>query len=97
MSFFKRIFGGGSQSSAAAVERAVGAPVEHKGFSIQAMPFKEQGQFQTSGVISKEVDGVMQEHRFIRADRFTSEDVAAEQAIRKACQIIDEQGERIFR
>ena len=97
MSFLKRIFGGGSQSSDAPAKRAVGAPVEHKGFSIQATPFKEQGQFQTSGVITKEINGVMQEHSFIRADRFTSEEVAVEQAIRKARQIIDEQGDMLFR
>src|SRR5690606_33693507 len=96
LSFLKRIFGGGSKDNAAPVERIVGEPVEYKGFTIRATPLKEQGQFQTSGVISKEIDGVMQEHRFIRADRFTGEDIAAEQAMRKACQIIDEQGERIF-
>lgn len=96
MSFLKRIFGGGSKASHEPAERTVGEAVEHEGFLIRATPFKEQGQFQTCGVITKEINGVMKEHRFIRADRFTSEDAAAEQAVRKACQLIDEQGERIF-
>lgn len=74
----------------------MGEVVEHKGFSIRATPFREDGQYQTCGVISKDVNGVVKEHRFIRADRFPGEDVAAEQAIRKGRQLIDEQGESIF-
>lgn len=96
MSFLKRLFGGGSKAGNAGGERTVGEVVEHKGFSIRATPFREGGQYQTCGVISKEVDGVLKEHRFIRADRFESEDAAAEIAIRKGMQIIDEQGDRIF-
>jgi len=98
MSFLKRLFGGGGSSSdeGAVSERTVGEVVEHNGFSIRATPFKEDGQYQTCGVISKDVDGVVKEHRFIRADRFPSEDVAAEQALRKGRQIVDEQGESIF-
>lgn len=97
MSFLKRLFGGGgAASNEAPGERTVGDPVEHKGFVIRATPFKEDGQFQTCGVITKDLNGEMKEHRFIRADRFPGEDMAAEQAIRKARQIIDEQGDAIF-
>lgn len=92
MSFWKKLFGGGG---ADAVEPA-GDPVEHKGFSIRATPFTEGGQFQTCGVISKEIDGEVKEHRFVRADRFASRDDAVDVTLRKARQIIDEQGERIF-
>ena len=35
---------------------------EHKGFTIEARPYKEGGQFQLAGVISKEIDGVRKEH-----------------------------------
>jgi hypothetical protein len=94
MSFLKRLFGGGGGDAGASAP--AGQPVEHNGFTIQATPFTEGGQFQTCGVISKEIDGERKEHRFIRADRFASSDEAAETAIRKARQIIDEQGERIF-
>lgn len=97
MSFLKRLFGGGGAArNEAPGERTVGDPVEHKGFVIRATPFKEDGQFQTCGVITKDLNGEMKEHRFIRADRFPGEDMAAEQAIRKARQIIDEQGDAIF-
>jgi hypothetical protein len=94
MSFFKKLFGGGSSGADS------GKPLktlEHKGFMIEARPYKEGGQFQLAGVISKEIDGMRKEHRFIRADRFTSIDEAADIAIAKGRQIIDEQGENIFR
>ena len=94
MSFFKKLFGGGG--GAAAPPKSVKS-AEHKGFTIEAMPYKEGGQFQLAGVISKEIDGVRKEHRYVRADRFTSIDEAAEIALVKGRQIIDEQGENIFR
>lgn len=94
MSFLKRLFGGGSAGADA--QPAAADPVEHKGFTIRPTPFTENGQFQTCGVISKEIDGEMKEHRFIRADRFASRDDAVEVSLRKARQMIDEQGERIF-
>lgn len=93
MSFWKKLFGGGGD---AAREEPAGEPVEHKGFIIRATPFTEDGQYQTCGLISKEIDGEVKEHKFIRADRFPSRDDAIEVTLRKGRQIIDEQGERIF-
>lgn len=92
MSFWKKLFGGGG----AAAEEPAGEPVEYKGFVIRATPFAEGGQYQTCGVISREIGGEVKEHRFIRADRFASKDDAIETTLRKARQVIDEQGERIF-
>ncbi|MCT8991234.1 HlyU family transcriptional regulator [Chelativorans sp. SCAU2101] len=94
MSFLKRLFGGGGKDGEA---ETVGQPAEHKGFTIRATPFRQDGQYQTCGVISKTVDGETKEHRFVRADRFPSPDLAAEHAVRKGKQIIDEQGDAIFR
>lgn len=96
MSFLKRLFGGGGESAGQAKE-AASKEIEHNGFRIRATPFKEGGQFQTCGVISKEIDGVVKEHRFIRADRFASLDDAVDVSFRKGKQLIDEQGETIFR
>lgn len=92
MSFWKKLFGGGG---AARQEEAV-EPVEHKGYAIRPTPYLEGGQYQTCGVISKEVNGELKEHRFIRADRFASRQDAIDVTIRKAQQVIDEQGDRIF-
>ena len=92
MSFWKTLFGGGGT---AANEPPLD-PVEYKGYVIRPAPFVEDGQYQICGVISREVGGEVKEHRFIRADRFPSKDDAVEVTLRKAKQVIDEQGERIF-
>lgn len=93
MSFFKKLFGGGSNAdSTAPAEEIV-----YKEFTIVSAPITESGQFRLCANISKEVDGALQEHRLIRADIFTSADEASEAAIRKAKRAIDEQGEAIFR
>lgn len=95
MSFLKRLFGlGGETPSAPAAPSS--EPVDHKGFVIRATPFKSDGQYQTCAVITKEVGGETKEHRLVRADRFASLDDATEVSLRKARQMIDEQGERIF-
>ena len=94
MSFWKSLFGGGR-------DKPTGPPkpvreAEHDGFRIQATPYAEAGQFQVAGVISKEIDGVARQHRFVRADRFGSLDEAAEFTVTKARQIIDQRGDKLF-
>ena len=95
MSFLKRLFGLGGSAGDGASQPA-GDPVEHKGFTIRATPYKEEGQFQTCGVVSKEIGGAMKEHRFVRADRFASLEEATAHSLRKGRQLVDEQGERMF-
>ena len=93
MSFWKSLFGGGS---AAESEGKPGAPVEYNGFTIRAAPYKSDGQYQTAGIIEKDVGGMRKEHKFIRADRHASLDDAVEFSLSKAKQIVDQQGERMF-
>ncbi|WP_378949706.1 HlyU family transcriptional regulator [Mesorhizobium sp. ANAO-SY3R2] len=95
MSFLKRLFGGGGGATEAPAS-AVAKEIEYKGFSVKATPYKEEGQFQTCGVVSKEIDGVVKEHKFIRADRFAALDDAVEVSLTKGRQLVDEQGERMF-
>ena len=52
MSFWKSLFGGGSVSES---EGKPGAPVEYNGFTIRAAPYKAEGQYQTAGIITKDV------------------------------------------
>jgi hypothetical protein len=92
MSFLSALFG-----------RGVGAktdkppePVEYKGYVIRAAPYQNEGQYQTAGMIEREVGGVRKEHRFVRADAFASYDDAVTFTLGKARQMIDLQGERIF-
>ena len=93
MSFWKSLFGGGSSQGA---DGKPSAPVDYNGFMIQAAPYKAEGQYQTAGVITKEVGGTVKEHKFIRADRHAAYDDAVEFSLAKARQIVDQQGERMF-
>ena len=93
MSFLKKLFGGGSKESASAGPKR---QLEYNGFVISATPYKEGGQWQTCGTLTKTIDGAVKEHRFIRADRFADEEAAADHAILKGQQIIDQLGERCF-
>lgn len=96
MSFLKNLFGRGASDDSASPPAKALKEVEHKGFLVRATPFKQDGQFQTCGVVSKEIGGTAKEHRFVRADRFASVDDAVDIAIRKGIQLIDEQGDRLF-
>ena len=89
MSFFKSLFGGGKPAPS-------GKRAEHKGFTIEAAVYPEGGQFQLAGVISKEIDGAVKQHRYVRADRFASASEAADRALDKGRQIVDEQGDKVF-
>jgi len=92
MSFWSALFGRGAGAGGAKPSE----PVEYKGYVIRAVPFANNGHYQTSGVIAREVDGVRKEHRFIRADAHASYDDAVTFTLNKARQIIDLQGERTF-
>lgn len=94
MSFLKKLFGGGADAGAG--EAAAAKTLEYKGFTIEARPYKEGGQYQLAGVIAKEIDGVRKEHKYIRADRFAGLDEAADIALAKGRQIIDERGDGVF-
>ena len=58
MSFLKSLFGmGGNKGEAGSGPAATAKEAEHKGFIIRATPYKEGGQFQTAGMIVKEIGG----------------------------------------
>ena len=92
MSFLSALFG----RLAPAQPQKVAEPVEYKRFIIRAEPYKSEGQYQTAGIIEREIGGVRKEHRFIRADAFASYDDAVTFTLGKARQIVDLQGERMF-
>ena len=55
------------------------------------------GPVEPAGVITKSFPDGVKKHKFIRVDTHTSKDDAVAFSITKAQQIIDEQGDRIFR
>ncbi|MCB8838616.1 HlyU family transcriptional regulator [Aurantimonas sp. VKM B-3413] len=95
MSFLKKLFGGGN-ASGASPEPKVAAEEFYKGFTIQATPMKEGGQYRLAATISKEIGGDTKSHKLVRADLFQSADEAARFALTKAQQVIDEQGDALL-
>ena len=96
MSFWKNLFGGGSSNAEPAGDKVLGEE-SHKGFLIKAIEMKAGSELQLAGTIEKEVGGELKTYRFVRADRMSSRDDLIVLAIAKGRQIIDEQGEAIFR
>jgi hypothetical protein len=92
MSFWKKLFGGGPSQEAPAPRESE----EYGGFVIAATPFQAEGRWQLCGVISREVDGAVKEHQFIRADAFGSREDAVQMTFLKGRQIIDQQGESLL-
>lgn len=89
MPFFKKLFGGGGAETAAATE-------DYEGYRITATPIAEGNTFRVSATIEKDVGGETKTHKLIRADTVQGLEVAQAACFRKARQVIDEQGDRIF-
>jgi hypothetical protein len=89
--FLKCLFGGGQ-----AAPQAAAASLEYKGYIITPTPMSEGGQFRLCGVITKDIDGEMKEHKFIRADVCQSKEQAIDLAEMKGKQVIDQLGDRLF-
>jgi hypothetical protein len=90
MSFLRKLFGGG--------ETPPGAPpaIEHRGYTIRATPYPAGAEWQMCGEIERTIDGQVRQHRFVRADRFGSQDMAVEQTLEKGRRIVDQLGDSVF-
>ncbi|KOO04348.1 HlyU family transcriptional regulator [Vibrio nereis] len=91
MGLFSRLFGGKETEQSTEVE-----PVEYKGFLIYQEAIAEGGQYRIAGRITKEIDGEVKTHRFIRSDVLASPSDADEFMLKKAQMFIDQMGENIF-
>jgi hypothetical protein len=96
MSFWKNLFGGGSSSAEPAGDKVLGEE-GYKGYLIKAIEMKAGSELQLAGTIERDVDGALKTYRFVRADRMSSRDDLVNLALSKGRQIIDEQGDAIFR
>jgi hypothetical protein len=72
-------------------------PVEYKGYRIRPAPYRSGSQYQTAGSIEKDTAEGLKKHDFIRADTYGTEQDAIAFTVAKAKQMIDLQGERLFR
>jgi len=70
--------------------------LDYNGYRIRPAPYPSKGQYQTCGIIEKEVAGETKQHRFVRAETHPSREGAVDFSIAKAKQMIDEQGDRLF-
>jgi hypothetical protein len=92
MDAVRGLFGSGGEAAGKAAE-----PVDYNGYRITPAPQRQASGWNTAGVITKSFPDGVKEHSFIRVDTHTSRDDAVAFSITKAQQIIDEQGDRIFR
>ena len=92
MSFLKKLFGGGDGGAETSASTE-----DYEGYRITPTPIAEGGSFRVGATIEKDIDGETKQHMLIRADTVQGRDAAEAASIRKAKQVIDEQGERIFR
>jgi hypothetical protein len=88
---FSKLFGSRSNEQTKEVE-----PFEYKGFFVYQEAMSEGGQFRVAGRITKEIDGEIKTHRFIRSDLLGSEQDANELMLNKAKMFIDQMGDSIF-
>ncbi len=93
MSFFKRLFGRRSDGVTASF-----APEsqDYKDHTIFAEPVKDNGQWRLAGRVVKTVDGEVKEHKFVRADLFSSREDAVVFAFKKGELIVDQMGKNLF-
>lgn len=92
MSLLRKLFGGGNKGTAPEASTET-----YEGFRITATPVAEGDTYRVSALIEKDVDGETLSHQLIRADTVQGLEEAQKACFRKAKQVIDEQGERIFR
>jgi hypothetical protein len=88
MSLLSRLFGGGGKTAK--------EPEVYKDFRIFPEPQSGAGGFRIAARIEKEVGGETKTHHLLRADTVQSLEEAEAFSVRKAKQLIDEQGERLF-
>jgi hypothetical protein len=88
------MFSGGAKPSSAPAAEA--EPQIYGECRIFATPMREGQQFRLAGRIEKDVAGQILTRTFVRADMFSSMDDAVEYTVRKAQQIIDQNGPSLF-
>ncbi|MCG9778125.1 HlyU family transcriptional regulator [Photobacterium damselae] len=93
MGIFSRLF---STKSANKLKVQI-EPTEYKGFLIYPEPKAENGQFRIAGRITKEVEGELKDHAFIRSDLLSSKQDAETFMINKAKMFIDQTGDAMFK
>jgi hypothetical protein len=93
MDRFRNFFARGEADAAA----KVGVATEYNGYLIHPAPQRQGSVWLITGSITKVFPEGVKKHAFIRADTYTDRADATAACIQKAKQIIDEQGDGIFK
>ena len=70
--------------------------IEYNGFHIQPAPKSAGHGWTTEAIITKECDGEIRSHHFIRADQSSDREAAISLAVTKSRIMIDQVGDNIF-
>ncbi|NRA87023.1 MAG: hypothetical protein HRU28_06430 [Rhizobiales bacterium] len=98
MSFLKRIFWRKKpEVDPKDLLPAILGEEDYKGYKIQALDLKQENEALLAGKIIKIINGETREQDFIRADRMNNKEQALDAALKKGRQIIDQQGDALFR
>ncbi len=76
--------------------RDAGEIVEYQGYRIQPTPRQAKNGWTTEAIITREMDGELQTHHFIRADTTPDQRGASALSVTKSKATIDQVGDRIF-
>jgi hypothetical protein len=87
MSILSKLFGGGKRPP---------EPEIYKDFRIFPEPRSGSGGYRLAARIEKDIGGETKVHHMVRADQIQSADEAEQFSRRKAQQLIDEQGDKLF-
>ena len=70
--------------------------IEYQGYRIQPAPRQAKNGWTTEAIITREMDGELQTHHFIRADTTSDQKGAIALSVTKSKTTIDQVGDRIF-
>ncbi len=93
LNFLSKLFSGNGDKQPAKPDIAA---TEYDGFTIQPCPQKDSAGWSTEAIITKQVDGEVKSHRFIRADKSGDQDGAVTLILNKSRMTIDQLGNNIF-
>ncbi len=91
MSLLSRLFGRKDAETTPSV-----VSEDYEGYRITPTPMKDGPAYRVSARIEKDFEGTPKAHNLIRADTIADQQEAAAASVRKAKQMIDQLGDRIF-
>lgn len=96
LKFLKSVFGKSSGASTVGDSSGGAEAVEYQGYQIQPTPRQGKNGWTTEAIISREIEGELKTHHFIRADTVSDKQGAIDLSISKSKTTIDQVGERLF-